>query len=126
MLFIGDVSKKELLAGLSVVIGYCIMNPLMEEIQDTFGKSFLYHPVALWICIITLVYTQTTNWSAGILVVVIYEVSKSLWKMLSPEPPVVGQLRKLIHRVQNGEQLSDNDIKFLDTITPANVKISKT
>ena len=120
-----DVSGSKLLQGVSVLLAYTMLDPLMEDIQDTFGKPLFYHPVSLWVCIITLVYTQTSCISTGILVVIIYEMIKGIWRTFTPEPPVVGQIRKLLHRVQNGEKLSDNDILFLDKVTPSDVKVQR-
>jgi hypothetical protein len=108
-----DIFSNKFMAGLSVFLAYTIMNPLMEDIQDTFGKPVLYHPLSLWLCIITLVYTQTSSIAVGVAVATLYEVLKMIWRTVAPEPPIVGQLRKLLHRVQNGEALSDNDVAFL-------------
>jgi len=120
-----NVTTPKLLQGISVLLAYTMMDPLMEDLQDTFGKAFLYHPVSLWICIITLAYTQTESWTVGVFVVVIYEFAKFIWRTIQPEPPTVGKLRKLLHRVQNNKELSDNDINFLDTVTPQDVKVSR-
>ena len=122
---LSDVDGKKLIAGLSVFLAYTMLDPLMEDIQDTFGKPLLYHPVAIWVCLIMLVYTQTSSFATGVVVVAIYELVKMIWRAFTPEPPVVGQIRKLLHRVQNGAQLSDSDISFLDRITPSDVKIRR-
>jgi hypothetical protein len=118
-------TAKPLISGISIVLAYTIIDPLMEDIQDTFGKGFLYHPFAIWLCIVMLVYTQTSSFRTGIAVVLIYELCKGLWKAVKPEPPRVGKLRKLLHRVQNDEPLSDRDVRFLDDITPRDVKVAR-
>lgn len=112
--------------GISLVIAYTLLTPLFDDIQDSFGNAFLYHPFALWLCIITLVYTQTENWTAGTIVVAVYEATKYAWRKLNPEAPYIGQLRKLLHRLQQKDlKLSDNDIKFLNNITPEYVSVSR-
>jgi hypothetical protein len=112
--------------GLALIIGWTLITPLFDDIQDTIGNSFLYHPVALWLCIVALVYSQNGDFFAGVIVVIIYESFKGLWKLVKPEPPYIGQLRKLIHRMKNeGLQLSDNDIAFLNSITPTNVNVRR-
>lgn len=112
--------------GITLVIAYTLLTPLFEDIQDSFGNAFIYHPFALWLCIVTLVYTQTENWTAGIIVVAVYEAVKFAWKRVNPEEPYIGQLRKLLHRLQHKNlKLSDNDIKFLNNITPEYVSVSR-
>jgi hypothetical protein len=120
-----NVSSSKVIDGLAVILAYTMLDPLMEDVQDTFGKSLLYHPMALWICMVTLVYTQTSSLLTGVIIVIIYESVKAIWRTFTPEPPVVGQIRKLLHRVQNGEKLSDNDISFLDKVTPPDVKVQR-
>ena len=120
-----DVFSPKLFNGLSVFLAYTLMDPLIEDLQDTFGKSFLYHPFTLWLCITLLVYTQTDSLTVGIVICVIYEAFKALWRLVTPEPPRVGQLRKLLHRVQNGEKLSDRDLEFLNKVTPEDVKVTR-
>ena len=120
-----DINTDKLFSAVSVLLAYTMIDPLMEDIQDTFGKALLYHPVALWICIIMLVYTQTSSLSTGIVMVVVYESVKAIWRTITPEPPLVGQVRKLLHRVQNGDKLSDNDIAFLDRVTPKDVMVTR-
>ena len=118
--------SEEIAQGLSIVLAYTLMTPLIEDIQDTFGNAFLYHPVTLWICITTLVFTQTSSVQAGILVCILYELTKVVWRRLNPEPPYIGQLRKLLHRLQDkNAKLSDHDIQFLDSITPKDITIKR-
>lgn len=119
------LTTSNVLQGISVLLAYSMLDPLIEDLQDTFGKSVMYHPLSLWICIVTLVYTQTQSWSVGIIVVMMYEVIKALWRMIAPQPPVIGQVRKLLHRLQNGEKLSDSDISFLNKITPPDVHVDR-
>lgn len=112
--------------GISVVVAYTLLQPLFEDIQDSFGNAFLYHPAALWLCIITLVYSQTSDIKAGIVVVVLYEVVKAMWKRWHPEPPYIAKLRKLLHRLQNDKQaVSESDVTFLNSITPDDVEVTK-
>ena len=120
-----DINTDKLFSAVSVLLAYTMIDPLMEDIQDTFGKALLYHPMALWICIIMLVDTQTSSLSTGVVMVVIYESVKAIWRTITPEPPLVGQVRKLLHRVQNGDKLSDNDIAFLDRVTPKDVMVTR-
>jgi hypothetical protein len=115
----------KLLSGFAVVLAYTMIDPLMEDLQDTFGKSLFYHPVSLWVCITTLVYTQTSSVKTGVLVVAIYEGVKALWRLFKPEPPELGRLKKLLHRVQNKEDLSDSDLAFLNSHTPNDITVSR-
>lgn len=120
-----DVSTSKLLDGIAVFLAYTMLDPLMEDIQDTFGKSMLYHPLALHLCLLLLVYTQTQSFKTGAIVIALYEAAKWIWRQLTPEPPLVGKVRKLLHRVQNEEKLSDNDIAFLNDITPDDVSVKR-
>lgn len=120
-----NVTSKQLIPGISVLLAYAFLDPLIEDLNDTFGKSFVYHPVVLWLCIICLVYIQTESWEAGVVIAFMYEAIKVIWREIHPEAPAIGKVRKLLHRLQNGDKLSDNDIKFLDTITPEDVSIQR-
>lgn len=115
----------QLAQGVAVVLAYTLIDPLTEDIQDTFGKSLFYHPAALWAVIILLVYTQTESLTTGITVVLLYELLKVIWRSVSPEPSSVGQTRKLIHRLQNKSPLSSSDILFLNNITPDDIFVTK-
>lgn len=115
----------QLAQGIAVVLAYTLIDPLTEDIQDTFGKSLFYHPASLWIVIILLVYTQTASLTTGITVVLLYELLKFIWRGISPEPSTVGQTRKLIHRLQNKTPLSDSDVLFLNKITPDNIVVTQ-
>jgi hypothetical protein len=112
--------------GLTALVAWTLINILYEDVQDTFGNAFLYHPITYWICIFTLVYLHTEDAGAGIMVVAIYEIVKSAWKTVNPDPPLIGKVKKLLHRLQNpNTKLSDNDITFLNSITPSDVTITK-
>ncbi len=117
--------NHSVLAGAAAVLAWTMMDPLVSDLQDTFGKGFLYHPFALWLCIVMIVHTQTNDFKAGVLVVVGYELLKVVWRSFKPEPPAVGNLRKLLHRVQNNHSLSDADVDFLNDITPRDVAVSR-
>ena len=117
--------KGHVLSGVSVLLAYSMLDTVMEDLQDNFGKAFLYHPFSIWLCIVMLVHTQTGNFRAGISVVLLYEIAKYLWKTIQPEPPMLGKLKKLLHRIQNGEKLSDADISFLNNITPEDVNVTR-
>ena len=111
--------------GISILIAYTMINPVIEDLQDVLSKPVLYHPLSIWICIVMMVYLETRDISTGIITVIIYEIVKILWRQLKPEPPIIGNLRKLIHRIQNEKPLSDDDILFLNKITPKDVKIMR-
>lgn len=121
-----QIKSEKVAQGLSIVLAYTLMTPLIEDIQDTFGNAFLYHPVTLWLCITTLVYTQTNSIPSGLLVVVMYETLKAVWRNFRPDPPYIGQVRKLLHRLQDkNAKLSDHDLQFLDSITPSDVTVKR-
>lgn len=120
-----NVEKKHIVPGISVIVAYALMDPLIEDIQDTFGKSFVYHPAVVWMCIICLVYIQTESWAAGMIIVVAYEAIKIIWREIHPEAPAIAKVRRLLHSLQNGEKLSDEDIRFLDNITPNDVSVRR-
>ncbi len=118
-LFLGTVK------GLSLIFAYIMVDPLVKEINDTFGSTFLYHPFAVWLTISSLVYANTDNVPASLIAVFLYELAKVLWKIVRPQPPEVVKLRKLIHRAQNKEPLSAKDIEFLNDVTPKDVKVQR-
>ena len=113
------------LRGLALIFAYITVDPLVKEINDTFGSTFLYHPFAVWLTLFSLTYVNTESYQASFLVVAIYEAIKAFWKLVHPPPPAVVKIRKLMSRTQNKEALSDEDLKFLNQITPSNVEIVK-
>lgn len=109
--------------GLSLVMAYVITSPLERDISDVFGNTVLYHPLAIWLTLFSLVWANTDSVKAGLTVIFVYECIKWLWKKFTPQRPYVAKLQKLIHRVQNHEKLSNSDLDFLDEITPENISI---
>ncbi len=120
-----EITSPKLISGVAVLVAYCLLDPLINDIQDTIGKPILYHPIAIWVCLILLIYSQTQSLATGVAIVFIYEAFKIVWRQFRPEPPMIGQLRKLLHRLQAGIPLSDSDVAFLDSITPNNVTVAK-
>jgi hypothetical protein len=118
-------AKSPVISGLSTVLAYTLLDRLVDDLSDTFGKSFLYHPFSVWACIVMLVHSQTNSFKAGFVIVLLYETAKNMWRSLQPEPPALGRLRKLLHRLQNNERLSNSDVSFLNSITPADVDVSR-
>lgn len=116
---------SETIKGLSLIFAYIMIEPLVKEIQDTFGSSFIYHPIAVWLTLFSLVYVNTDSVYASVTVIIVYELIKMLWTFISPSPPHVSKLRKLIHRVQNEQELSNDDIVFINDITPKNVVFTR-
>lgn len=109
--------------GLSLVMAYIITAPLERDISDVFGNTILYHPLAIWLTLFSLVWANTDSVKAGLAVIAVYECIKGLWKISTPQRPYVVKLQKLIHRVQNRERLSKSDLRFLDEITPDKIAI---
>ena len=111
--------------GLALIFAYIMVDPLVKEINDTFGSTLLYHPCAVWLTLSSLTFVNTESWEASFAVVGIYELIKVIWKMLSPTTPKVVKIRKLTSRVQNNEKLSDADLHFINEITPENVTLAR-
>ena len=85
------IDSKKMLAGASACLAYTMINPVLEDFQDTFGKSFLYHPFAMWLCIVMMVYSQTSSLETGVFIVIAYEVIKCVWRFFHPESPRLGK-----------------------------------
>lgn len=109
--------------GLSLVMAYIITTPLEREISDVFGNTLLYHPLAIWLTLFSLVWANTDSVKAGLTVIIVYELIKRVWSLSTPQRPYVSKLQKLIHRVHNKEMLSKSDLAFLNEITPENIAI---
>ena len=113
------------LKGLALIFAYIMIDPLVKEINDTFGSTFLYHPLAVWLTLFSLTYVNTESLKASFTVVFVYEFVKMFWKALNPEAPEIVKIRKLMSRLQNHETLSDADLKYIDAVTPDNVVLVK-
>ena len=111
--------------GLALIFAYIMVDPLIKEINDTFGSTVLYHPLAVWLTLYSLTFVNTESHRASLYVVLAYETIKRVWSAIAPQPPNVVKVRKLVSRVRNSEPLSDADLKFLNDITPDNVSVVK-
>ena len=111
--------------GLSLIFAYVMVEPLHIEIVDTFGSAFVYHPAAVWLTLFCLVWANTDSIQAGVCVILVYELTKRLWRMFKPEPPYVCKLRKLVHRIDSKDRLSDSDVKFLNEVTPDEIVVTR-
>jgi hypothetical protein len=109
--------------GLSLIFAYIMVDPLHHEISDTFGSALIYHPMAVWLTLFSLVWANTDSIHAGLMVIVAYEVIKCIWTHLKPEKPEIVKIRKLIHRLNRKAPLSRSDIEFLNEVTPDSVKV---
>lgn len=117
--------SDKLMSGFAVLLAWTTLDSLVRDMESTFGKSIFYHPAALWLCIVMLVYTQTESFATGFVMVALYEGFKAVWKGVRAEPPELGRLKKLLYRIQNKEVLSDSDLAFLDSITPKDVLVAR-
>ena len=111
--------------GLCLVFAYTVNEPLLSEIKQIFGTTFIYHPLTTWLSIFCIVWVNTDSISAAILSIVLYESLKHIWSCVSPEKPHIVKLRKLIYRLKQGETLSDSDLCFLDELTPDDVHVNR-
>ena len=114
---------KETLAAAAVVFTAVMSGPLVDEIRDVFGTPVLYHPLTVWIVLFCIVFVQTKSFLKSILVVFGYELLKWIWRRLQLEAPKVARVRKILHNVNTESEMSENDINFLNKVTPKNVVV---
>ena len=92
------------LRGLALIFAYIMVDPLVKEINDTFGSTFLYHPLAVWLTLYSLTFVNTESHRASMYVVLTYEATKRIWKFISPRPPkVVKELRLHCKMILSGQ-----------------------
>ena len=85
----------------------------------------MYHPLTVWIVLFCIVFAQTKSFTISFLCVVGYEILKVIWKSLHLETPKVARVRKILHNVNVEAEMSENDINFLNKVTPSNVEVKK-
>ena len=117
--------NRETVAATAVVLAAVLSGPLVEEIRDVFGTPVMYHPVTVWIVLFCIVFAQSKSFQKSILVVLGYEAIKYLWRLLRLEPPKVARVRKILHNVNTNAEMSENDVRFLNNVTPKDVVVSK-
>ena len=116
---------KYVLAG-SLIFANVFMQPLVDDIRAAFGTAFLYHPVTVWLVISCLVYVNTRSLRAAAVTVVAYEAAKAAWRRYAPEVPRVAHMRKILQAVERDASLDDEDVRFIDRVTPDSVTFVKT
>lgn len=110
--------------GIALIFAYIMVEPFQRDFQDTFGNAFLFHTFAKYVTLFSLVFVNTDSLEASIAVIFVYEIVKNVWKLVKPENSRDAKINKLFHRVQNKKELTESDVKFLNEITPENVKVT--
>jgi hypothetical protein len=117
---------KKLAVAFSLVFANVLTGPLAQELEDVFGTALVYHPVTVWVILLSIVYVNTDSLGTAIILVVMYEVIKAVWKIYRPETPRVAMMRRVLHAVQAGKDMSEEDIACIDRLTPVTVSWIRT
>jgi hypothetical protein len=117
--------REHMLLAFSVLIANVMTEPVSEDLKATFGTAVWEHPATVWAVLIALVWINTGNFGAGLVLVLMYEATKFAWRLIRPDPPHIAQVQRLVNRMRLQKELDDEDIRFIDRITPDNVTFSK-
>ena len=121
----GAIIDNKYLLAVSLIFANVLTGPLVDEIQEVFGAAVWHHPLTIWIVLLSLVYINTKSWKAALAVVVGYEALKFLWRLFKPEAPHIARLRKLLSNAAKDQGLDDDDIRFIDKVTPSSVTFAR-
>ena len=117
---------KKLAIAFSLVFANVLTGPLAQELEDVFGTTLMYHPVTVWVILLSIVYVNTDSVRTAVILVVTYEAIKAVWKIYRPETPRVAMMRRILHAVQAGKEMSEEDIACIDKLTPGTVSFVRT
>jgi hypothetical protein len=117
---------KKLAIAFSLIFANVLTGPLAQELEDVFGTALLYHPVTVWVILLSIVYVNTNSVGTAVVLVVIYEAIKAFWRLYRPETPRVAMMRRVLHAVQAGKDMSEEDIACIDRLTPETVSWVRT
>lgn len=113
------------LVALSLIVANVMSGALKDEIEDVFGTTIMYHPLTIWIVLFAMIFVNTRSYRVALIVIAVYEATKFVWRAVKPEPGEIARMRKLIHRTRQHSDLDDEDVDFLNKITPENVAVAK-
>lgn len=119
------LDAKGLGLAITILVTNAMTEPLASDAKDVFGNVLWYHPVTVWVVIVAIVGLQTKSVTTGVVVVLLYEALKYVWRVLRLEAPAVCRMRKVLSRCQRGEDMDDDDIAFIDAVTPPDVKVAR-
>ncbi len=117
---------KKLAIAFSLIFANVLTGPLAQELEDVFGTTLMYHPVTVWVILLSIVYVNTDSIGTAVILVVMYEAIKAIWKVYRPETPRVAMMRRILHAVQTGKEMSEEDIACIDRLTPGTVSFVRT
>ena len=115
--------NKDKIAPAAIILTALFSGVVVEEVKDTLGTTVLYHPLTVWFVLFCIVFVQTKSFVISLACVVGYQVIKMVWTQLGLEPAGISRMRKVFHSVTSGEDISDDDIHFLDKTLPAKVAV---
>ena len=110
---------------LVIILANALTEPLADDLRSVFGTAIWYHPVTVWVALICIVSVNTGSLVAGILLVLVYEALKAMWRFLNMEAPHVARMRRLVSKMNSKGELDDEDIQFIDKVTPSSVKVQR-
>lgn len=118
------LDSKYVLAA-TLMFSSVITQPLQDDIRSVFGTTLLYHPLMVWIVLFCIIWVNTKSLEVAAATVVAYQVIKMIWQAYNPEPPKVARVRKILTEIHANSNLDDEDIDFIDKVTPDHVTFSR-
>lgn len=112
-------ASGKLSSAIVIILANALTEPLADDLKGVFGTAVWYHPITVWVALVSIVSVNTGSLWAGLALVVTYEVMKRIWKMISPDAPRVARMRRLLSRMRANVELDEEDIQFIDKVTPS-------
>ena len=114
-------AKGKVATAVALILANALSDPLAQDLRDTFGSVLWRHPATVWVAVTAIVAINTGSIVAGVCVSVAYEAIKVAWKAMRIDPPFVVRLRRILTHARRGRALDDEDVKFIDQVTPPDV-----
>lgn len=118
------LDSKYVLAA-TLMFANVITQPLHDDIRSVFGTTLLYHPAMVFVVLFCIIWLNTKSLEVAAATVIVYQIVKMAWRAYNPEPPKVARVRKILTEVHADRDLDDEDIDFIDKVTPNNVTFAR-
>ena len=116
-----SIASGQMAMVVSIILANVLTEPVAEDLKATFGTALWYHPATVWAVLFAIVWVNTSSLASATLLVLAYEALKLVWRWLRPDAPKIARIRRLLDHARTDIALDEEDVQFIDKITPTNV-----
>lgn len=116
-----SIASGQMAMVISIILANVLTEPVAEDLKATFGTALWYHPATVWAVLFAIVWVNTSSLASATMLVLAYEALKLVWRWVRPDAPKITRIRRLLDHARTDTALDEEDVRFIDKITPANV-----